>query len=76
MASNRSNRRKFLKAGATLAGAAATGGIANAQTQGMPEKKVDELVAYGDRSRFVTSIRIPVAERHSPHPNREQESDD
>ena len=30
-------------------------------TQGMPAKKIDELIAYGDRSRFVTSVRVPVA---------------
>jgi sulfane dehydrogenase subunit SoxC len=29
-------------------------------------KNTDELVAYGERSRFVTSVRIPVAERPSP----------
>lgn len=60
------NRRGFLKGGAALAGLAGGAGIAKGQTQGMPEKKIDELIAYGERSRFVTSIRVPVAERHSP----------
>jgi sulfane dehydrogenase subunit SoxC len=63
----KSNRRRFLKGGATLAGLAAGGAIpAKAQTQETPASKIDELIAYGDRSRFVTAKRIPVAERHSP----------
>jgi hypothetical protein len=63
----KSNRRGFLKGGATLAGLAAGGAeLAKSQSQGMSGKKVDELIAYGDRSRFVTSVRVPVAERHSP----------
>ena len=68
MDSKKSNRRGFLKGGAALAGLAAGGGaqLAKGQTQGAPNEKVDELIAYGDRSRFVTSIRKPVAERHSP----------
>ena len=40
--------------------------LAKGQTPGTPSKKIDELIAYGDRSRFVTSIRVPVAGRHSP----------
>ena len=67
MDSKKSNRRGFLKGGAALAGLAAAGAQAGkGQTQGTPPKKVDELIAYGERSRFVTSIRVPVAERHSP----------
>jgi sulfane dehydrogenase subunit SoxC len=67
MASKSSNRRGFLKDSVALAGLAAGGRqIAKGQAQGMPPKKVDDLIAYGDRSRFVTSIRMPVAERHSP----------
>ena len=50
-----------------MAGLAAGGArLAKGQTQGTPAKKIDELIAYGERSRFVTSIRMPVAERHSP----------
>src|SRR2546430_2190308 len=60
------NRRRFLKGGAALAGLAASAKVAKGQTQGMPAKKIDELIAYGERSRFVNSIRVPVAERHSP----------
>ena len=67
MDSKKSNRRGFLKGGAALAGLAA-GSVrpAKSQTQGTPTKKIDELIAYGERSRFVTSIRKSVAGRHSP----------
>ena len=67
MDSKKPNRRGFLKDSAALAGLAAGGArLAEGQTQGTPSKKIDELIAYGERSRFVTSIRVPVAERHSP----------
>src|SRR5262249_1426408 len=66
MDAKKPNRRRFLKGGAALAGLAGSARVAKSQTQGMPEKKIDELIAYGERSRFVKSIRIPVAERHSP----------
>src|SRR5712671_7325347 len=67
MDSKKANRRGFLKNSAALAGLAAGGaGLAKSQTQGTPPKKIDELIAYGERSRFVTSTRMPVAERHSP----------
>src|SRR5262252_1178589 len=67
MDSKKSNRRGFLKGGAALAGLAAGGAqVGKGQTQGTPPKKIDELIAYGERSRFVTSTRVPVAERHSP----------
>jgi sulfane dehydrogenase subunit SoxC len=67
MGSKRPNRRGFLKGGATLAGLAAGGvRLGKGQTPGMPTKKADELIAYGERSRFITSIRVPVAGRHSP----------
>jgi sulfane dehydrogenase subunit SoxC len=65
MDSKKPNRRGFLKGSAALAGLAGAK-VARGQTQGMPAKKIDELIAYGERSRFVTSIRVPVAERHSP----------
>ena len=58
----KSNRRGFLKGGAALAGLAAGGAkLAKSQSQGTPTQKIDELIAYGDRSRFVTSKRVPVA---------------
>src|SRR5438128_12609719 len=31
-----------------------------------PGKKLKELIAYGERSRYVTSMRAPVSERMSP----------
>ncbi len=66
MDSRKPNRRRFLK-GAALAGFAA-GDVRHAKGQEheAPSKKIDELIAYGQRSRFVTSTRVPVAERHSP----------
>src|SRR5499427_10735135 len=72
------NRRGFLKKGAALAGLAlGTAGSASAQSSeghapgadGMPKDPKElakELVAYGERSKYVTSIRVPVAERMSP----------
>ena len=66
MSLKKSNRRGFLKGSAALAGLAGSAQTAKSQTQGMPEKKIDELIAYGERSRYVKSIRVPVAERHSP----------
>ena len=67
MGSRKPNRRGFLRGSAAVAGLAAGGAkLATGQTQGTPAKKIDELIAYGERSRFVNSIRVPVAERHSP----------
>jgi sulfane dehydrogenase subunit SoxC len=63
------NRRGFLKHGAALAGlVVGASQSAHGQTAAAePEpKKLDELIAYGERSRFVTSKRVPVMERHSP----------
>lgn len=71
MDSKRSGRRRFLEqGGAALAGLAA-GAVSpvGAQTPAAPAapaKSVDELVKYGERSRFVTSIRVPQAQRPSP----------
>src|SRR6266487_2547754 len=67
MNSKKPDRRGFLKDSAALAGLAAGGvRLAKGQTQGTPSKKIDELIAYGERSRFVTSVRVPVLERPSP----------
>src|SRR5258707_13977726 len=72
------NRRGFLKKGAALAGLAlgasrsASGQTPDHQAQvpetpsKNPKELAKELIAYGERSRFVTSIRVPVAERMSP----------
>ena len=67
MDSRKPNRRGFLKSSAGLAGlAAGSAKVGTGQTRETPPKKIDELIGYGERSRFVTSIRVPVAERHSP----------
>src|SRR5579863_6097031 len=65
------NRRGFLRNGAALAGGLVVGAVRSASGQApvseAPSKKdIKELIAYGDRSRFVTSVRVPVAERMSP----------
>ncbi len=67
MDSKKPSRRKFLKGGAAVAGLA-VGGMAPAsgQTAAPEAHSLKDLIAYGERSRFVTSIRVPVAERMSP----------
>ena len=71
MSSKKTDRREFLKQGAALAGGAAVGAAsqsASGQLAG-PETFIqgsDDMVAYGSRSRFVTSKRIPHGGRHSP----------
>jgi sulfane dehydrogenase subunit SoxC len=70
MAAKQPGRRGFLKSGAALAGGLTVGAVAPASAQEHPEfiKGNKELIAYGDRSRFVTSVRIahPVGGRPSP----------
>jgi len=70
MALKKTNRRGFLKGGAAVAGLAA--GAAQSVKGAPPVSELlakgttHELIAYGERSRFVTSLRAPVAERPSP----------
>jgi sulfane dehydrogenase subunit SoxC len=69
MGSKRFNRRELLKSGATLAGGLTLGAAAPALGQepathathsSPPMLKGDkDTVAYGDRSKYVTSVRIP-----------------
>jgi hypothetical protein len=73
MSATRRGRRGFLKKGAALAGLAlGAAKTAHAQTPAAdstpknPKELAKELVAYGERSKFVTSVRVPVAERMSP----------
>jgi len=75
MGSKRPDRREFLKGGAALAGGFTLGAVAPAiaqtpagQTPAHGEfiKGSKELIAYGERSRFVTSVRIPHGGRPSP----------
>ena len=73
------SRRKFLASGAAVAGAAAAAarpagaqtpsvsGQTAAPTAAEPAKKsLKDVIAYGDRSRFVTSLREPSEGRPSP----------
>ena len=58
MVSKKTNRRGFLKGGAAAAGLAA-GAAGSANGQPAPSKEhLKELIAYGERSRFVTSVRL------------------
>jgi sulfane dehydrogenase subunit SoxC len=70
MDSKKRNRRGFLKEGAALAAGLTVGAVRPASGQSsMAEAmsaKNKELIAYGERSKFVTSIRTPVMERMSP----------
>ena len=70
MRSKRPDRREFLKGGAALAGGLTLGAVTPAVGQtpapGAFIKGSKELIAYGDRSRFVTSVRIPHGDRPSP----------
>ena len=78
MMSKPRGRRRFLKKGAALAGLAlGASRTTSAQTPDSHSAASDahssdskelakELIAYGERSQFVTSVRVPVAERMSP----------
>ena len=75
MGSKRPSRRELLKSSAALAGGFTLGAAAPAiaQTHGAANehpmiKGTNELIAYGERSRFVTSVRIshPPGGRPSP----------
>lgn len=65
MGAKQPNRRKFLKGSAALAGLAAVRSV-GAQTPELHTKDSDEIIAYGKRSKFVKSIRVPVSNRTSP----------
>ena len=79
MGSDRTDRRAFLKKGAALAGGLTLGAAepvlgrtpASAQSiepqsQELDDYSTPELVAYGKRSPYVTSVRQPVNGRPSP----------
>src|SRR5215510_4241124 len=81
MGLKRTNRRELLKGGAALAGGVTLGELASSQAQahdhpmtpGSPNASPmilgsKELVEYGQRSRYVTSVRIqhPPGGRPSP----------
>ena len=69
MGSKRSDRRKFLKGSAALVGGllgAAAPAIGQTPTSPAMIKGDKNQIAYGDRSRFETSVRIPHGGRPSP----------
>ena len=69
MNAKKHDRRGFLKHGAALAGLAVGAATpASGQTPVEPRQvhATDALIAYGERSKFVTSKRVPVMDRHSP----------
>ena len=71
MDSKRPARRHFLKSGAALAGGFTLGGAAPAFGQAPPPsppmiKGDKDQIPYGDRSKFVTSVRIAHGGRPSP----------
>ena len=75
MGAKRSGRRGFLRNGAALAGLALGGVVQPAGAETPAEqalgteprtKNLKELIAYGERSRFVTSTRAAVSDRPSP----------
>jgi sulfane dehydrogenase subunit SoxC len=77
MAWTRPARREFLKGGAALASGLTVGAVhpAEAQGPGAPAaaappppmiRGTNEQIPYGDRSKYVTSVRIPHGNRPSP----------
>ena len=69
MDSKSRNRRAFLKSSAALAGLTVTGArpaLGQTSMADAMSPKNKELIAYGERSRFVSSIRVPVTSRMSP----------
>ena len=71
MGPKKQNRREFLKQGAAIAGGAAVGAASQSASAQLPGPEGflhgrDDIVAYGQRSRFIESKRIPHGGRHSP----------
>ena len=82
MGSKRTSRRELLRSGAALAGGLTTGAVAPALGQthdhasGQPPAQVNpmimgskELIEYGQRSHYVTSVRIPHPMGGRPSPD-------
>ena len=65
MGPKKPNRRNFLKGGAVAAAAGAVQ-ITTGQTPVAETESLKDLIAYGERSHYVTSIREPVDARPSP----------
>ena len=67
MDSKKASRRKFLKSGAAAAAASAIQSATGSGTDTCTVKRsLKDEVAYGERSHYVTSMRIAVTERPSP----------
>jgi len=74
MSSKFTDRRKFLRNTAALVGLAAGAGVVPAAGDQMSPSEAatkdckdnKDLIAYGERSHYVKSVRIPVTERMSP----------
>jgi len=78
MAWKRPARREFLKSGAALASGLTVGAVAPAAAQGPASptspapssppmiRGTNEQIPYGERSKYVTSVRIPHGSRPSP----------
>jgi len=78
MARKRPARREFLKGGAALATGLTAGVVAPAAAQGPPSpaspapasppmiRGTADQIPYGERSKYVTSVRIPHGNRPSP----------
>ena len=70
MGSKRTDRRGFLKSGAALAGGLTLGAVRPVSGQ-LPDpetyiKGSEDLIAYGERSRFETAVRVSHGGRSSP----------
>ncbi len=71
MGSRRRDRRELLKSGAAMVGGLTFGAVMPAMGQTPSPTFIrgnKDQIAYGDRSHFVTSVRIPHGGRPSPDP--------
>jgi sulfane dehydrogenase subunit SoxC len=65
MDSKKAGRRRFLKGGAAAAAVTAIQS-ASAQTPAPVKRSLKDEVAYGERSKYVNSVRVAVVDRPSP----------
>ena len=74
MNSKKPNRRGFLKGGAAIVGAAAGAAqSARGQAPAIAAYSKKELIGYGERSHFVTSLREPAPGRPSMRSGTEED---
>src|SRR5213595_3517897 len=68
MDSKKASRRRFLKGGAAGAAVAAARALqaSATQTPAPAKRSLKDEVAYGERSPYVTSVRVAVNERPAP----------